>query len=133
MDGYAFALRLGGTVVTGRTSASMDLTWDMIDATTDDSSQNKEYEAGEGDGTISVEGKLGASDTYSFSELKTAGDARTPVAALFGKLSDGSRRFSCNVLVSNLNLSAPKNDSVVWTATLQKTGALTEGTYTTTA
>ena len=133
LDGYVFALRLGGTTVTGRVTSSLDINWDMLDATTADSSQNKEYLAGEGGWTISVEGKLGASDTYSATQLKTAGDTRTAVAMLLGRLSDDARQWSGNVFVNNLNISFPKNEVVTWTATLQGTGALTEGTYTTTA
>lgn len=133
LDGYGFAVRLGGTVVTGRVSASVNMDWDMLDATTDDSSQNKEYIAGEFGWSVTVEGKLGASDTYSVTQLKTAGDARTPVAVLIGKLTEDSVKYSGNVLIQNLVVNGPKNETINWTATLQGTGALTESTYTTTA
>ena len=133
MDGYNFVLRLGGTSVTGRTSSSLNMAWDIIDATTADSSQNEESIAGTFHGSFNVEGKLKASDTYSATQLKTAGDARTNVACLWGRLSDDARRWSCNVLIENLTINAPVNDHVTWTATLRINGALSEGTYTTTA
>jgi len=132
-DGYKFAVRLGGTAVTGRITSSLNIDWDMLDATTADSSRAKEYISGESGWSVSVEGKLGASDTESVTQLKTAGDTRTPVAALIGRLEDDARQWSGNVLVQNLVINFPKNDVVTWTATLQGTGALTEGTYTTTA
>lgn len=133
MDGYNFALRLAGTVVTGRVSSSLNIDWDMLDITTADSSRHKDYEVGEDGWTISVEGKLKAGDTYSATQLKTAGDARTAVAMILGRLSDDARKWSGNVYIQNLVVNFPKNDVVTWTANLQGTGALTEGTYTTTA
>lgn len=131
MDGYSVVLRLAGTAITGRTSSNLDMSWDIFDETTADSAQNKEKGAGEFDWKLGVEGKLKATDTNSVTQLKTAGDARTPVAALFGRLSDDARRYSGNVLVANLSISAPINEAVTWTATLEGTGALAEGTYTT--
>jgi len=133
LDGYAFAVRLGGTSVTGRVSSSLNIDWDMLDATTADSSQNKEYLAGEKGWSMTVEGKLGASDTYSFTKLHTAGNTRAVVAVKMGRLVDEARIFSGNVYIQNLVLNAPKNEVITWTATLQGTGALSESTYTTTA
>jgi predicted secreted protein len=131
-DGYVIALRLGGTVVTGRTNSSLSMNWDMLDATTADSAQNKAYLAGDFDGEFSVEGKLGASDTYSTKQLKTAGDGRTPIAAAWGELADDAPKYTGNVLISKVDINAPINGVVTWSATLKITGGLSETTYTTT-
>ena len=133
LDGYVFALRLGGSAITGRVTSSLNIDWDMLDATTADSSQAKEYLAGESGWSVSVEGKLDSTETYAVTALKTAGDTRTVVVMKLGRLTDDARQWSGNVLVQSLSISMPKNDVVTWTATLQGTGALTEGTYTTTA
>jgi predicted secreted protein len=132
-DGYDFLVRLGGTAITGRIGSTLDMNWDMIDATTVDSSKNKEYLAGEFGGTVTAEGIIAEGDTYSVTQLKTAGDARTPVACLWGRADDDARRYSCNVYVSNVNIVANKNEPVKYSCTLQITGALAEGTYTTSA
>lgn len=131
-DGYVFVLRLGGTSVTGRTSSGLSKSWDMLDGTTADSSRAKEYLSGESGWTVSVEGKVGASDTYSITQLIAAGDTHAVVAALWGVLVDEGRRYSGNVFVSNVEVSAPVNGVVTFTCTLQGTGALSETTYTTT-
>lgn len=132
-DGYDFLLRLGGVALTGRLGSTLDMNWDMIDVTTVDSAKSKEFLAGEFGGTITADGIIAEGDTYSVTQLKTAGDARTAVACLWGRADDDARRYSANVFVSNVNIVANKNEGTKFSCTLQITGALAEGTYTTSA
>jgi hypothetical protein len=132
-DGYDVLLRLGGVALTGRIGSTLDMNWDMEDATTVDSAKSKEYLAGEFGGTVTFEGITSEGDTYSVTQLKTAGDARTAVACLWGRADDDARRYSCNVFISNVNIVANKNEPIKYSGTLQITGALSEGTYTTSA
>jgi hypothetical protein len=132
-DGYDFLLRLGGTPITGRIGSELDMNWDQMDTTTVDSAKSKEFKSGEFSGTVTAEGLFAEGDTYSVTQLKTAGDARTPVAMLYGRADDDARRWSCNVNISNVNVKTRKNEPAAYSCTLQITGALSEGTYTTSA
>lgn len=132
-DGYDFLLRLGGTAITGRIGSEIDMNWDEIPATTVDSQKSAEFLTGTFNGTVTANGQFTDGDTYSVAALKTAGDARTPVAMLWGKLTDEAKRFSANVLVTNVHISANMNETPKYSCTLRITGTLNISTYTTNA
>jgi predicted secreted protein len=132
-DGYDVLLTLAGTKVSGVVTHGLEMVWDMLESTSKDSLQLKEYLSGESGWTLSIEGLVDEETANNITYLKTTGDARTPVAAIIGRLRESTAKaWSGNVLVSALSFTATKNEVWGYSATLQGTGALTEATVVTT-
>ena len=124
-NGDDVVIKVGSTLVNGTISNSYDLSVDMIDVTTKDSSGHKEYIAGEDDATVSVEGKFDPANTYGYEELHTAALAKAEVIILFGLNESGGVGYQFSALIQNLTLNGPKNEATAWTANIQRTGATT--------
>lgn len=129
-NGTSILLKLATQVVDGTTSQTIDLSADMIDVTTKDSTgKSKEYIVGENGGTISVEGKWAESTSnYTVEELFDAWKAGTSLAFIVGETAVGSYTLSGNGYLSAFSWTAPRNGESTWSATLQITGAITRGT-----
>lgn len=130
-DGTDVYITLATILVNGTTSHDFSEGWDEIDLTTKDSSKAKEFTTGEYSATIDVSGKLDETDTYTYSELRTAANLRTAVAFVLGRFVKGSVQYSGNALITALKISAPKNGEVTWSCSLRVTGYPTEATYAT--
>lgn len=129
-NGTDVLLQVGGTVVNATTTSSLDLSVDMIDVTTKDSSGSKEYIAGEDDATIQLEGFYDPAATYNFSQLFTAITGKASATLTFGLQESGDKAYRLSGFVSNLTLGGPKNEASTFTATFQKTGGISEVTLT---
>lgn len=130
-NGDDILISVAGTTIGATISADKSLTKDMIDVTTKDSNKNKEYIAGEGDGTATFEGKYDPNTSgYSYSQLFSAYDNGTEVAVIFGLNQVGDTAYSFQALVSDLSIAGPKNEASTFNGTLQKTGDITEITVT---
>lgn len=133
--GYNFRMSIGGTLLNGTTTHSINETIEMLDATTEDSGNEKEYLAGEGDATASAELKVNAAATYGMTQLRTAKNARIAVAVVMGEgiAVSGGRLLSFSAFITSLDESAPMSDVIVATVNFQKTGtAIAETTSSTT-
>lgn len=122
------------TKIANATSHSLSLASDMIETTTKDSAGWKEYIAGEKGGTFSIDcrfeedGSVG-SGAYSFKDLLDKFVGGLTLLAVWGTNATGDIKVAVTVLVSNLELSAPQNDTSTYTATMQITGEPTIGTF----
>lgn len=135
IKGYNFRMSIGGVLFNGTTSHSIDETIEMLDATTEDSGNEKEYLAGEGDATASVEFKVNTSATYNMTQIRAAKNARAALACVMGEgiAVSGGRLLSFSAFISSISESGGMGDVVVATVTFQKTGsAIAETTSSTT-
>ena len=132
--GYDVRMSVAGTLVNGTTQHSIDETIEMLDATTQDSSGNMEYLAGERGGTAGFEMKVDATDTYGVTNIRTAMATKAAVAIVMGEgvTSTGGRLLSFNAFINSLSESAPKGDIVTASVGLQITAGVTESTSATT-
>ena len=129
-NGTDILIKLATSVVDGTVSQTIDLPIDMIDVTTKDSAnKDKEYLAGEGGGSISVEGKWAESTSnYSTADIIDARNARAAVAFVFGGTTTGDLVLTGSAIISNFTWAAPKNGESTWSMTLQITGTITRST-----
>jgi hypothetical protein len=125
LSGYNFRMSIGGTLLNGTTSHSIEETVEMLDATTEDSDGEMEYVAGEGNGTATVELKVNPTATYNMTQLRTAKNAKVAVACVMGEgvAIAGGRLLSFSAFINSLSETAAKGDVIVATVGLQKTGA----------
>lgn len=124
-NGDKILVNKGGTIINATVSSDLSVTWDMIDITTKDSNQSKEYLSGEDDATVSIEGNYDDVATEGFAEMFTLGTGRTAVTIIFGLQDTGKAAYQFQALLSDLSLNGPKNDASTWSATIQKTGPVT--------
>ena len=127
-NGSDVLLKLSGTTVDATTSQEFNWDVDMLDATTKDSDKHKEYIAGEDGGTISIEGKLDETDTNTAMALLTTSQAKVAVAFVHGRTAVGAKTITGNCLLSNVKISSPQNGVQTWSASMQITGNITQGT-----
>jgi predicted secreted protein len=118
-------------IANGR-AAGADLSIDMIEITTKDSSGFKEYVAGEKGGTFQFEGLLEydtsvATQGLSFDDMVTDALAGTAFTIRWSSQSTGDEYLESSVLVSSVSASAPQNESATFSCTMQMTGTITLG------
>jgi hypothetical protein len=133
-DGSTSFISIAGNLLNGTTSQTMDNTFDEIEQTTKDSDGDKEFQAGEGSGTVTVEGRLNESATYGYSDLEAAAEAKAAVAVVYGRGIDiaGGEITSFSGIITGLSRSDPENGSITWTLNIRRTGSKTYGTSATT-
>lgn len=88
---------------------------------------DKTFIAGLEDGSFSLNGHW---DSTADAALDGTFDGAT-VAILYGPAGSagGAIQYSCNALVTNYSIVSGVADRVNWSVSLQRTGALTRGTY----
>jgi len=88
---------------------------------------DKTFIAGLEDGSFSLGGHW---DTTADAALDGLFDGAT-VTILYGPAGSGSGaiKYSCSALVTNYSITSGVADRVNWSVSLQRTGALTRGTY----
>ena len=129
-NGTDVLLEVGGVIVNATTNHDLNLSVDMIDVTTKDSSGSKEYIAGEDDATITIEGLYDPAATYSWSNLFAAITGKASATLTFGLQGSGDTAYRFAGFVMNLTLSGAKNEAGTFTAEFQKTGGIAEVTIT---
>jgi len=133
-DGSNIWLMVAGSLINAQTDKSFESTVDEIEVTTQDSSNHKEYLAGEDSHSISFSLLDDESDTYAYDELWTAMMAKAAVAFVYGEgvKNAGQRILSGNCIITSLSKTDTKNSGSAVSGTLRVTGAVTKATTTTT-
>ena len=129
LNGTNIVLIQGSYTLVGQIDSSMNLTADMLDATTKDSTDGaKEYCAGETGWTMSVSGLYDpdASTGTGVSDAITALKAGTEWTVKYGQTTTGGKYFTGVALVSGVTLNGPKNELSNYSVELQGSGVLAE-------
>lgn len=128
LDGRKIALVIGSATLVGRTTGSINLAADMLDATTADSAGKKEYLSGESGGTISVGGLYDPAAVEGVSEAIGYLMAGTSLTVKFGETAAGGTYWTSSALISSVAVTGDKNSLASYTLALQLSGAITEAT-----
>lgn len=88
---------------------------------------DKTFIAGLEDGSFSINGHW---DPTADATLDGVFDGAV-VAIIYGPAGSASSavKYTCNALVTNYSITSSVSDRVNWSVSLQRTGALTRGTY----
>lgn len=128
VNGTAFGIFVGGTLISVATENSVNFTRSSIDVSNKDSGADKEYIYGRGDGTTSGTAKFKYDAGYGFTDLFTAMEAGTTVAIRYSNDTSGDKEYQFNALITELSMDNPDDSDSTISYSFQKTGAVTEAT-----
>jgi predicted secreted protein len=126
-NGTAIVLQVGGTTIANLKSNTMNFSRALIDVSNKDSGGWKESIYGQGSGTFDFEGVFVEQTTYGFSNLFTALKNKTNLTARWKGVA-GDMYYEATCLISSLSETAPMEDAVTFSGSLEMTGAPTTGT-----
>ena len=138
LNGTVYLLSVDGTELPDQTEGSISISMDTRDITTKDSTGYRELLPGLRSASISVsglcddDGSGGAGATlFALIDDGTADAVRDAEVALeFGFTADSPAtdeyNYSCNAILTSLEISAGTEDNVTYSATFEVTGAITQ-------
>lgn len=126
VDGKLMVLQFENVAIVGRTTGSMNMTADMLDATTADSAGWKEFVAGEKNATLSVGGLYDPDAAEGTSEAIAAMIAGTYLTWKYGQTGAGQTYWTGEGLITSVSIQGDKNTLTSYTVEIQNTGAVTE-------
>jgi predicted secreted protein len=130
INGTNLTIKVGGVALLKATTASLELSVDLPDATTKDSAGWSEFFAGVRSWTLASDGLIDyATDAkVETDELVAMLIARTAVAVEFSTSTSGDMKLSGNAFVSSISQTADMESPSGFSVSFQGTGALTQGT-----
>lgn len=128
--GMDVLVQIATTLVDAWTSHSIELTKQMLDATTHDSTDEwEESLSGFKGGDIPIEGKWEeGTSNYNVEELFDLFDGTASAAFIWGKTTGGSIKYSGSGFVNNFRLTSDMTNVCTWAANIHITGKVTRGT-----
>lgn len=121
-DGKKFVMQFGGVAITARTTGSMQMDADMLDATTADSVKFKEFIAGEANCTLSVGGLYDPEAVEGTSEAIAYIMAGTELTWYWGEITAGATYWTGQALISSVSVTGDKNTLAGYSISIQNTG-----------
>jgi len=122
LDGKEIVLKIGGVLLVGRTTGSINFSADMLDATTADSGGWKEFISGEKNATISIGGLYdpeaaeGAEEAIGY--LKSGAE----LIWYYGQTTPGGTYHTGDGLIASVSIQGDKNALASYSIELQNTG-----------
>jgi hypothetical protein len=130
LKGRAMLLRIGAVVIDKQMDCEFNITRDVSETTTKDSTnQFKTYQEDFIGATASVSGLIDAvATTYGLEDMFTGLKSSTPGALLFSTGVASDITWSMNGIFTNLTANFPKDGPGTFSASFQVTGEITQGT-----
>jgi len=129
-NGTDILVYVDGVAVAHATSHTLNISANMIDATTKGSAGWTDVLPGLRDWSIDCEGLVAYDAAEGFDEAFDDLSARTQVVVKFSTEETGDTRYTGNAYVSDLSQSAPLEDVVSMSLTFNGDGALSKETVT---
>jgi|688.fasta_scaffold46092_7 predicted secreted protein len=127
LNGTAVVLKINGTTVANLKSNTMSFTRALIDVSNKDSGGWKESIYGQGSATFDFEGVFVENGNWGFSQAFVALNSKSTFTARWSGPA-GDIYYQATCLISSLSETAPMEDAVTFSGTLEMTGAPTTGT-----
>lgn len=129
MNGTAMVLKIGGTTVAKLKSNSIKVNANAIDVSNKDSAGWKESIYGQRSGSFDFEGVFDEAGNWGFTQAYNAIAAKTILTARWGSGTTGDRYYEASCILTSISETAPMEDAVTFSGTLEMTGAPTTGTF----
>jgi len=131
INGTNLVIKVGGVPLLRATTASLEISVDMPDATTKDSAGWAEFFAGVRSWTLSSDGLVNYANSLNgveTDELVGMLIARTAVTVEFATSTTGDMELSGSAFVTSISQTADMESPSGYSVSFQGTGALTQGT-----
>ena len=130
INGTNLVIKIDGNPILKATTASLEMSVDMPDATTKDSAGWAEFFAGVRSWTLSSDGLVdyASSGSVETDELVTLLINRAAVAVEFATSTAGDMKLSGNAYITSISQTADMESPSGFSVSFQGTGALTQGT-----
>lgn len=130
INGTNLVIKIAGNPIMKATTASLEMSVDMPDATTKDSAGWAEFFAGVRSWTLSSDGLVdyASSGSVETDELVALLIARNPVAVTFSTSTAGDMVLSGNAYITSISQTADMESPSGFSVSFQGTGTLTQGT-----
>ncbi len=130
INGTNLVIKIAGNPIMKATTASLEMSVDLPDATTKDSAGWAEFFAGVRSWTLSSDGLIdyASSGSVETDELVQMFLDRQAVAVTFSTSTAGDMVLSGNAFVSSISQTADMESPSGFSVSFQGTGALTRGT-----
>ncbi len=128
MNGTAILLKVGGVTVAKLKSNSFKVERASIDVSNKDSGGWKESIYGQGSGGFDFDGVFDEAGTWGFDEAYAAMVAKTTLTILYTSSIVGDKTYGGTCILKSITSTAPMEDAVTFSGTLELTGAPTQGT-----
>lgn len=131
INGTNLVIKVGGNPIVRATTASLEISVDMPDATTKDSAGWAEFFAGVRSWTLSSDGLVNYANVTNgveTDELVGMLIARTAVTVEFATSTTGDMKLSGSAFVTSISQTADMESPSGYSVTFQGTGALTQAT-----
>lgn len=128
MNGTAILLKVGGVTVAKLKSNSFKVERASIDVSNKDSGGWKESIYGQGSGGFDFDGVFDEAGTWGFDEAYATMIAKTTLTILYSTAVTGDKSYSGTCILKSITSTAPMEDAVTFSGTLELTGAPTQGT-----
>lgn len=130
INGTNLVIKVGGVPIMKATTASLELSVDMPDATTKDSQGWAEFFAGVRSFTLSSDGLIdyATSASVETDELVAMLIARSTVAVTFSTSTAGDMVLSGNAYITSISQTADMESPSGYSVSFQGTGTLSQGT-----
>lgn len=130
INGTNLTIKVGGVALLKATTASLELSVDLPDATTKDSAGWSEFFAGVRGFTLSSDGLVDYTTDAKVEtdELVALLIARSAVAVTFSTATSGDMLLSGNAFITSISQTADMESPAGFSVSFQGTGALTQST-----
>ena len=129
-NGTSLLLYTGSDAIAASKSHSLSVNSESIDVTTKDSAGWKDILPGLKSWTVDCEGLVAFDNSFNYEYLLDALRNRTKLSIKLETTVVGDERLKGDVYVTSVELSAPQEDAISFTASFEGTGALTHETIT---
>lgn len=130
INGNLLIVASGGNAYGCQTSGTLNFDSDMLETTCKSNAPNRTFIPGLINATVDVGGFYDPAATEGVSEIFSDITNGTLVSVRFGQTGTSETFYQGDAYVSNLSITGDINDPANYSATLQFTGAVTEGTVT---
>ena len=124
VKGNAIGIYVGGSLVACATNASLDLTYETIDATCKDQDGQKQILLGQKGASISVDGLTQYDAAYGIEDLQVSFNAGTQVAVKWSTEVTGDSYYQMNAYCTGISQTAGLNEVATYSATFESDGAI---------
>lgn len=128
INGSAMLLLIEGTAVAFGKSLNFNLSKATIDVSNKDSASNKEIISGQKSGSFDFDGIYVDNPTYGYEDIFALWQGTATATIRIAMSTTGTKYYEAEAIVTNLTLTAPMEDAITFSCTLEISGAVTQGT-----